>query len=184
MKIRVNRARQWKVTLLWATGALFLIIGSVFAYRYFTQGTTPIPASLRSQLTFSPFILPLETKDATTSDYKFTTAEGAVKILSYKIHVQNSGNNSITVSEYPEPTEFTEIPEYKDRFLTNVAKQYDVVQTANGTIYLGRLTKQGNQQLGILLERGLVVFMSPGRDLPSAQWRNIGDQLEIQKIIN
>ncbi len=90
--------------------------------------------------------------------------------------------NTVTVSEYSQPPEFTEIPEYKNRFLSNVINQYDTVQTSNGTIYLGRATKQDKKQLALMIERGLLVFMSPDKDLANAQWRSIGDQFEIQKI--
>jgi hypothetical protein len=35
-----------------------------------------------------------------------------------------------------------------------------------------------------MIEKGLLVLMSPSQDLDEAQWRNLGDQLEVQKIIN
>lgn len=150
-------------------------------YWYMTRPTSPIPASIEKQLTFSPFILPSDVKNYTTSDYKFSTAEGQVPILSFIIHVDQT---KLTVSEYTQPSEFAEIPEYKEHFLSNVINQYATVQTSNGTIYLGHMEHQANKQLGIMIERGLLVLMSPNEDLTSEQWRGLGDQLEIQKIDN
>lgn len=172
--------RQAPPILRW--GLLILVAGviGIGVYTYAARDTNPVPAKLRPQLSFSPFIIPTTSRSYTTSDYKFTTAEDKVEILSYNVHTKDTG--TITVSEYTQPQEFSEIPEYKDRFLTNVAKQESTVQTSNGTIYLGRMNVQGNKQLAVMLERGLLVFMSPDKELSQAQWRSLGDQLEIRKI--
>ena len=90
----------------------------------------------------------------------------------------------MTVSEYVQPPQFAEIPEFKQRFLDNAIKQYATVQSANGTIYLGKQVKQDGKQLGILLERGLVVMFNPSSELSQAEWRRLGDQFDIQKISN
>lgn len=170
-----NRSR---ITIL-LVGVTILIAGIASGYWYMTtRNINPIPQQIRSQLTFSPFVLPSNTNNYSATDYKFSTAEDKVQILSYLIHSKNS---TISVSEYPQPLEFTEIPEYKDRFLTNIINQYATVTTANGVIYLGRAVKQNNKQLAIMIERGLLVFMSPDKDLEQTEWRNLGDQLEIQK---
>jgi hypothetical protein len=165
---------------MWTLAVLSLAAIGVGGYLYFAHDNNPIPAALRSQLTFSPFVLPKDTKEYTTTDYKFITAEDKVRTLSYSIHTTNG---IISVQEQSQPLEFTEIAEYKDRFLNNM-KQYDTVQTANGIIYLGRLALQDNKQVGIMIERGLLVFMRPDKELNAPQWRNLGDQLEIQKIVN
>lgn len=166
---------------IWALAALVLVVGIAGGYLYTRPDTGPIPADLRPRLTFSPLILPT-TAAYTTADYTLTTAEDNVQILSYRI--QTKDGITVSVSEYPQPQQFSEIPEYKDRFLSNVAKQYDTVQTANGTIYLGRLTLQDDKQLGVLLEKGLLVFMNPDKDLDKTKWRYLGDQLEIQKAVD
>jgi hypothetical protein len=174
--------RNKRTVLLLLIILALLGYGCYDAYRYLTRDTNPIPSQMRSELNFSPFILSTDLKQYTTTDYKFSTAEGKVQILSYVL--RTADGTAISVSEYPQPSEFTDIPEYKDRFLTNVIKQYANVQTANGTIYLGRLPKQENRQLGIVLERGLIVFLSPDKELGEAQWHQLGDSLEIQKVSN
>lgn len=181
MRIKASKSQHLRTAAVWIVGALILIVVGASVYWYVIRSTNPIPPQIKSQLTFSPFVLPSSTKDYSATDYKFTTAEDKVQILSYLIHAESV---TISVSEYPQPQEFTEIPEYRDRFLNNVAKQYDTVQTANGTIYLGRLERQNDKQLGILIEKGLLVFMSPDKKLDPSQWRNLGNRLEIQKIIN
>ncbi len=151
------------------------------AYYYSAASPSPLPASIQADLTFSPFVIPRSAAHYSSTDFKFSTAENKVQILSYLIHTENHG--VISISEYAQPPEFTEVPEYKDRFLTNVSKQYATVQTANGTIYLGRLARQNDKQLGVMLEKGLLVFLSPARELDQAAWRNLGDQLEVQKVV-
>lgn len=167
---------------LWLVGITVLSIGMVGGYLYVVHAASPIPPDIRSKLTFSPIIVSSSAKNYSTTNYKFSTTEDATQILSYQIHTKD--DVTIAVSEYPQPQQFSEIPEYKERFLSNIAKQYDTVQTSNGTIYLGRLERKNNQQLGILLEKGLLIFFTPNKDIDAAAWRNLGDQLEVQKMVD
>lgn len=179
MKLRFTHHRIRNQILL--TSLIILVVGaaSFGVYSYFNKDTNPIPTTLRQNLSFSPLVVPSGTKKYTTSDYRVTKTENNINILSYTVRTDEG--STIRVSEYPQPQEFTDIPEYKDRFLTNVAQQYSTVATSGGTIYLGRLAKQSNKQLGVMLEKGLIVFMSPDKDVTSDQWRALGDQLVIQK---
>jgi hypothetical protein len=182
VKRRLVRRNRWpNIALLVCAIALAAVLGAL-VFWLLTRGSNPLPANVQSSLTFSPFVLPSNSPDYTVGDYKVSTAENKVQILSYVVAAANG--TKVTVSQYPQPPEFTEITEYKERFLTNVAKQYATVQTANGTIYLGRLTKQDNKQVGILLDSGLIVFMNPSKELGQTEWRKLGDQLEIQKVRN
>ena len=160
---------------------LVVTAGLVIGYLYFTRDTNPIPNDIRQQLTFSPFVVPSGAADITTSNYAYTAAEDQVYVFSFVVQLPDE---KVIISEYIQPPEFTDIPESRERFLTNIAKQYATVPTSNGTIYLGRLSLQDNKQVGILLERGLLVFMNPDNDLDEATWRRLGDQLEIQKVVN
>lgn len=181
MSARTNKERHTRKIVIWILAGIGLAAIGVGGYLYLSRDNNPIPPQIRTQLSFSPLILPDGTGNYSTTDYRFTTAEGNVKILSYLIHLKTG---TISVREQSQPLEFTEITEYKDRFLNNVAQQYDTVQTSNGIIYLGRLARQNNEQMGIMLERGLLVFMIPDKELDASQWRNLGDQLEIQKVVN
>ena len=172
--------RHLPFVVRWGLSVLIVLAVGFGVYLYATRDTSPLPKSLRQQLTFSPFIIPKTSTSFTTSDYKFATAEDKVQILTYIIHTE--AGVTVSISEYTQPQEFNEIPEYKDRFLTNVAKQYATVQTANGTIYLGRMVQQNNRQIAVLLERGLIVFLSPSTDLNPSEWRTLGEQLDIQKV--
>lgn len=102
-----------------------------------------------------------------------------MQLLTFIVHFNGK---AVTVSEYIQPPQFAEITEYKERFLNNVIKQYATVQTSNGTIYLGKQQKQNDKQLGIMLERGLVIMFNPEHDLTQAEWRHLGDQFDVQKI--
>lgn len=181
MSVETSKRRYTRKIIIAALAVLILAAIGVGGFLTLTHDNNPIPPQIRTRLSFSPFILPDGTENYSTTDYRFITAEGNVKILSYLIHLRSG---TISVREQSQPLEFTEITEYKDRFLNNVAKQYDTVQTANGIIYLGRLARQNDEQMGIILERGLLVFMIPDKELDASQWRNLGDQLEIQKVVN
>jgi len=147
---------------------------------YIKDRSSPIPPSIQSQLTFSPFILTDSTKGYSTSDYKLSNPVDTIYILSFEIHIKDGP--TISLSEYPQPSEFTDIPNYQNSFLANIAKQYDSVQTANGTIFLGRLGQKDNTQLGVMIERGLLVLLSPTTDLSPQDWRKLGDQLRLTTI--
>ena len=182
MKIRFAHHRMRIQIIL--TSLIILAVGGVSfgVYSYVTRDVNPIPTTLRQNLTFSPLVIQSGTKGYTTSDYRVTKTENSMDILSYTIHTITG--STIRLSEYPQPQEFTDIPEYKDRFLTNVAQQYSTVATSGGTIYLGRLARQNNEQLGVMLEKGLIIFMKPDKDVTAEQWRALGDQLIIQKTNN
>lgn len=177
-KRKLTTPQNIRTHALWLSVLLLVVISGIGGYLYLSRDTNPIPTNIQTELTFSPFVIPSDTKDYSTSSYTYTAAEDKVWVLSYIIDLPNS---SLTVTQYTQPPEFTDIPEYKDRFLTNIAKQYDTVQTANGVIYLGKMTRQNNKQLGVMLEKGLLVFMSPSSELDPSQWRNLGDRLEIQR---
>jgi hypothetical protein len=174
--------RGWHAFAFGIIGILVLAAAGAGIYHLIARDSNPIPPKLRASLPFSPFVIPKGAKGYTTGDYAILKPDKDVQELKYRIHLPDG--NSVWLSEYVQPSQFTEIPDYKDRFLTNVAKQYGLVQTSNGTIYLGRLTRQNNEQLGIMLEKGLLVFMIPGKELDQGQWHSLGEQLEIQKTVN
>lgn len=166
-----------KPIVAWTFVAIIISIGTL-GYWLITQPVSNIPPDIKTGLTFTPVAPEGNDKEYSVSDYKFSTAEDNVQILSYII---KTPNNQISVSQYTQPPAFTDIPEYKDRFLDNIIKRYSTVQTANGAIYLGRATKQNNKQLGVMLERGLIVFFSPESELSESDWRKLGDQMTVLK---
>ena len=181
MVMRKQKKRLLRIAGL-ASVALVIVSGVALAnYQYLERQAARIPAPIRQDLTFSPFVVTLDNKDYTATDYKLAEVEKDVQLLSFVVHFEGK---DVTVSEYMQPPQFTEIPEFKQRFLDNVIKQYATVQTVNGTIYLGKQVKQNDKQLAIMLERGLIVMFNPERELTQAEWRRLGDQFDIQKISN
>lgn len=162
---------------------IVLIVASIGAavgtLLYFTRDRSPIPAELRTELTFSPLIIPSDSTDITSRDFALApTEDGETQLLTYTIANESA---DIVVSQYPQPQEFVEIPEYKERFLNNVVRQEQVVQTANGTIHIGTLAKGDQGQIGVMLERGLIVFMKPEKSLGQNEWRRVGEALLLQE---
>jgi hypothetical protein len=170
---------NWQWITIWVLVGFTVVAGSIAAYRYATRVISPLPKNIETQLTFSPFIIE-DSKKYSSESYKFSKAEGNTQIFTYLIHIKDGP--TVSLSEYALPPQFSEIPEYKDRFLTNVANQYATVSTSGGTIYLGRMTKQDNKQLAVMVEKGLLVFMAPDREMNEAQWRGLGDKLRILSV--
>ena len=166
--------RDWQRILIWVLVGFIVVAGSIAAYRYATRVISPLPQNIQSELTFSPFIIE-DSKKYSSESFKFSKAEDNTQVFSFLIHIKDGP--TVSLSEYSLPPQFTDIPEYKDRFLTNVANQYATVSTAGGTIYLGRMAKQDNKQLAVMIEKGLLVFMAPDREMNEAQWRSLGDKL-------
>lgn len=177
---KARHQRRWPRVVGWILLVVLFMTSSLGIYLFATRDTNPVPRHLQNDLTFSPLVIPKDSGRYTTTDYKFASAEEKVQILTYIIHTGEGV--AISVSEYTQPQQFAEIPEYKDRFLTNIAKQYATVQTANGVIYLGRMPNQNNRQLAVLLERGLIVFMTPDQEMDQARWRELGDEFILQKM--
>lgn len=177
-----RRSGHWKQIAIASTIAVAIVSGAAYVnYRHLEREAARIPVSVRNELGFSPFVVTLDNKEFKATNYKLSEVENGVQLFSYVVHFDGK---SVTVSEYVQPPQFEEITEYKQRFLDNVIKQYATIQTSNGTIYLGKQQKQNNRQLGIMLERGLIVMFNPEQDLSQSEWRKLGEQFDIQKISN
>lgn len=179
IRLRRNRWRIFRTLLLVAGGIVAILIAGALIWNIFSRDTNPVPLAMRSQLTFSPFVIPKDNETFSTSDYRLTKAEDDTLILSFTI---TSADSSVEVSQYTQPLQFIDIPEYKDRFLTSVLQQSGTVPTANGTVYIGQLNKQDNQPLGVMLDKGLIVFLRPTETLEETEWRRLGETLSIQKM--
>lgn len=180
-----NFTKDWKNWQKATVGLLIVFIiasGAIATFRYATRVVSPMPEEVRSQVNFAPLVVSEKSKNFTTDSYKYLKVEDGTEILNYSIHSEKGF--TVAVSQYEQPPQFTEIPDYQNRFLTNVAKQYDTVQTSAGVIYLGRLSKQDNKQVGVMLDKGLIVFLSPNKDLDKDQWRSVGNVLRIENLDN
>jgi hypothetical protein len=159
--------------------ALVLIVCAVLVGWNLKQSAEPVlPVEIQRQLSFSPLI-PSKRGAYTTDSFKYDASK---QILSYKL---TDGQHTVVVTEQSQPVQFTEIAGYQEQFLTNVIQQSETIQTSNGTVYLGHPSKQPTQQVAVMLDRGLLVFMTPqnSNELSSNEWRGLVEQLEIQKVL-
>jgi hypothetical protein len=178
MKKTVRITLDWR----WLTVAIIVVALGVGGYAMANKKTTVLPEDIQQTITFSPLAISPTAKKFSATSYHLSKAEDGTQVLSYIITTDT--NKQVTVSEYSQPPQFNDIPDYKQQFLTNVAQQYDSVQSSNGTVYLGRQAKNNNRQLGLMIEKGLLIFLNPDKDLDKPEWRRLGDQLELQKISN
>lgn len=158
--------------------ALIIAALAVGWFMFMPKPNPTLPSNIQSKLNFSPLIIPNSDKYK-SQNFSLEPTETEKQVLVYDL---STPDFSITISQYPQPPQFTDIPEYKDRFLSNIIKQTSTVQSSSGVIYLGRQEKNNNHQLGVMMEKGLLIFMNPTNDLTESQWRLLADQFEIQKI--
>ena len=178
IKVRKNPWRLARNGALIATASIVVVALILGLLWFLNRDTNPVPQDIRPALTFSPLVIPTTNESITSTNFRLTRGEDDTQILSYTILFEET---EVLFSSYIQPPQFTEIPEYKDRFLTNIVLQNGTVPTANGTIYLGQLSKQDNQQIGVMLEYGLLVFMQPERPLDDTQWRRLGEAFEVAR---
>ncbi len=176
----MNKKRGLIIVACITIGAL-LVAGGFTLAQVLKPKDNPVPASVSKQLDFTPLIVPSNLDTIKTTDYKVSTVEDGTQLLTYIIHIADA---TVTVSEYTQPSQFSDVPDFQDKFLENVIQKTTSISTASGTIILGQQAKQQNKQLAIMLERGLVVLMNPSKTLEQKQWRTIGDALDVIKPSN
>lgn len=175
--VYTEKVMTYKKAFWTIMAVLALIIAALASFLFFKHTSLPLPADVESKLTFSPFVPANGNKRISISGSTVTKLENGTQLLTYTLRMDDT---AITVTQSVQPTQFTDIPQYKEQFLSNIINQYASFQTSNGTIYLGRVVKQNNKQVGIIVERGLLVFLNPNQDLSESQWRTIGDALAVQ----
>ena len=149
-----------------------------------TQRTSgPIPEDIVKDLAFSPFVIPSTNDSYKISNYKYSSFEEKkekINLLSYV--VTTADNTVITVNQQVLPPQFIDIPQYKEKVLSEVVNQKSAVPNANGTIYIGTAMQPKDKQIAAMIEKGLIVLMYPSETLDEKSWRAIGDALEVQKL--
>ena len=172
---------QWRwgriVVVLAIVG--LIAFGGVTLYRHINRPASPLSADLQCSLPFSPYIIPKDNTSYYTYNYHATNAEGQAKILSFDIITPD--NITVTLSEYPQPPQFSSTNGYKAQFLSSVIQQYATIKSKSGTLYLGRATGAGDKQVAAMTEHGLLVLMSSSKDMNNSQWSQLGDQLVIAR---
>lgn len=174
-KLTIELSSKWLITTL-----IIVLITAVgwLAYRALQPTHTgPIPQAIAGQLDFTPFVIRADATGYKQASFKYASVESDTKILSYIISLPNG--TTVIASEYPQPPEFYEIQDYKAKFLEN--KSEDTVLTDNGTIYLSHPEKQKDTQIGLMLEKGLILFFNPSKNLDKTEWRALGNNLTIQR---
>jgi len=160
-------------------GAIVLTAGItvVITMLVLRSAASVLPTDISRDITFSPLV-PANSSNYKATDYMIGKNESGAQILTYNLY--SPAQKKVVISEQSQPQEFTDIPEYKDKFLEN--KKDATVASASGTIYLFRGTKQTNKEAGLMLENGLLIFLNPETPLSKDEWRAIGDQLSLQRI--
>lgn len=167
--------------LLIPVAAIALIaIGFLVAQFIPKPGDNPVPDEILNELQFTPLVIPVSTKDITTSHYALGPADESGKPLSFQAHLYDY---TIHISETQLPPQFEEIPDYKQRFIDAFIIASETVSTGAGTIYYGSPAKsEGHSQAGLLLDRGVMtIFSLETGKLNQREWRMLGDALVVAR---
>lgn len=178
MRVRKNPWRIARKTLLIGISIGAVVFGILALLWYLNRDVNPVPQDIRQALTFSPLVVPSDNDRFETTSFRLSRGEDNTQIFEYILVVDET---RVHVASSVQPPQFTDIPEYRDRFLTNIVMQNTTIPTASGTLYVGQLPQQNNEPVGVLLESGLVVFMWPEKPLDESTWRSIGDALVVAR---
>lgn len=175
---------------VWISGLVLVIIGATIAVTILVMrdvsrsDSIKVPVEVAAKLTFTPMVLVPSEGGPTASNYQAGTVvdKDGTKTMVFSYKITMSDGTVVVVGQNEQPPQFTDIKDYKEKFLSEQVQQTSSVSTAGGTIYIGRQAKQSNNQLGVIVDRGLIVFLSPARPLEQNEWRIIGDNLDVVKL--
>ncbi|OYW85724.1 hypothetical protein B7Z17_01800 [Candidatus Saccharibacteria bacterium 32-49-10] len=166
---------RWSIALPWTLIAAASFAGLFFLYQA-NKPVSPLPETIKSTMDFSPFVLPTDNPHYTSENFTYGAPDDKqpdVRVLRF-VATSKTNSAKMTVTEQIIPDQFTDIPEYKEKFLEGYRS--DTVQSANGIIYIG---KKDNQEIGIMFEKGLMVFLYPEQTISKNEWRQFAETLEI-----
>lgn len=140
--------------------------------------SVPLPRAITSELEFTPIVVRADASGYTSESFEYSAVEDDARVLSYKVNLP-SGNH-LTVTQYPQPPQFIEIADFKSKFLETKSEQTVLVEL--GIIHLYHPEKQQSKQIGLMLEKGLLLFFNPDQNLDQAEWRAFGNSLTVQRL--
>ena len=168
--------KNWKRLLIFIISAVVLVgVGSIITIA-FNQSKHVLPAAINNKLAFSPLVISDGSK-IIADQYRASNAQKDIQTLSFRAAFEGK---KVSVTEQVQPGQFTDVADYKSHFLSSAFTDYRTVQTANGSIYVGPASKLQDQQIGVMVEKGLLVFFYPSKDLTDQDWRLIGDSLTVE----
>jgi hypothetical protein len=157
---RVIPNKKLRVSLYIFAGLwLSVIIGFVFF-----PSKPLIPAVIRQQVT-STILIPSGDKSSIIRDT--AKYDPANKLLTFRTVLAQDGTTA-TIAEQVTPNQFSDIPQYSDRFFEQVG-EYQHFDTAVGTVHL--LKPKGVSGAAGINTKGTLMFVTPDKALSEDQWR-------------
>jgi hypothetical protein len=149
---------------------LGVVVIGVAIVVFWPRAHSIIPAAIARQTNFVLFY-PREEPDIKiqTSSIKYSTS---IKQFSFIVNYQG---RSITFAEQTTPEQFTDIPAYKDAFLTKLGS-YETFENSIGRVDLTR-PKETKNQVAVMISKGTLVFAQTNRDMTEDQWRELFNKI-------
>ena len=146
------------------TIGILIVGGLVIAGLLLFPGKQPIPGSIKSQLS-STLLAP--TAAGYTGSHDTAKYDSSHKLLAFKVTIP--GGHSVTVSESPSPSQFTDITGYFNQFINDLG-EYENFGTVNGTVYLTHPKNAPQTQVAVLNTDGTLMFVKPDNNISDDQW--------------
>ncbi len=177
---RITVELSAKAIVVWLLVISVVGVGGWLLYqKYSSASNGPIPQKIANQLDFTPMVMGNDAANYTQASFDYANVDSSTKVLSFII--TTPGGKQVTASEYPQPPQFYEIPDYKTKFLEN--KSEATVVTNAGVINLSHPDKDKGKQIGLMLENGLIIFFNPDTtNLTQSEWHDLGNNLITQPI--
>ncbi|MDB5178429.1 MAG: hypothetical protein JWN01_372 [Patescibacteria group bacterium] len=164
-----NRPILWMVV-----GAIMvgLIVAGIIVILH---PRSPIPSSIKTQLTFPVFY-----PDPTTG-YKIDpgsiTYSARDKVLIFNV---SSSGNRIVFSEQGTPGPFNDVAGYYDKFIEKLGG-YASFDSTNGKVSLAHPQELKGGQSAIMNAKGTLLFAHPDKDLSDDNWHKLFNAMAMEK---
>lgn len=133
----------------------------------------PIPGPIKQELT-SALLLPKDPRF--TVDRQSVKYDHSLKLLTFDA---TAFGKQLVMSEQPTPGSFTDAPPAYQKILDTM-NDYSDFDTAVGTVHLTRPETLHGKQAAVLNAKGTLLFVKPGSDLSSDQWRQIFKSFDVE----
>jgi hypothetical protein len=149
---------------LWYGVGIILVVGVIAATAILLAPKSPIPPSLRNQVTSTLLVPEGGGYSLNRDSAKYDKDK---KVLTY---TASYAGTKLVVSEQPTPSEFVDVPEVYDK-VTAGMNNYQTFDSGIGTVHLTQPKQLSGKQAAVLNTKGTLMFVKPENALTDDQWR-------------
>jgi hypothetical protein len=164
-----------KLVVLAVIVAVVLLGLASGAYFLWQKYSSPIPASIRPEITFPIFYPSNASVKVNRSTIEY---DKSGQVLSFSGNTLTGSHTKLIFSEEPTPDPFNDITGYYSALLNDM-NEYDDFSTINGTVYLTTPKNLNGNQSAVMNTEGNLMFIRADGDLATNTWETIFNGLNI-----